>query len=316
MRTLIGLVLAVTACGGAPELARGPATLDTPFGELWYDVVGQGEGTPAILLHGGPGINSYYMNPMRELGADRPVILYDQIGSGRSTTDTGPEDWTVESFVSELEVLRDHLGLERMQLVGHSWGSILAAEYWRAHPQHVESLVFMGPALSIPEWLADVDALLLTMPDSIQAAVAEHEAAGTFEDPAYQGAVDAFYREYLARAQPWSEDLGNALNTANWDIYGTMWGPSEFTATGTLKDYDATPWIGEIDVPVLFVAGEFDEARPVTVRRQATLVPGARVSVIPGAAHLMMHDASAETNRVVGEFLRAVDEGRDGPEPE
>lgn len=305
-RILPVFLLALSACAG-PELTRGPATLDTPFGTLWYDVVGEGTGTPAILLHGGPGINSYYLNPMRALGAGRPVILYDQIGSGRSTSDTGPDDWTVENFVAELEFLRSALGLDRVHLVGHSWGTMLAAEYWRAHPDRVESLVFMSPALSVPAWLADADTLLMTMPAEIQAAVAEHEAAGTYENPAYQAAVGAFYEAYLARSVPWSADVDSAFAFANMGIYGAMWGPSEFTATGTLKDFDATPWIGEIQVPVLFTTGEFDEARPVTVRRIAALVPGAEVAVIAGAAHLTMHDNPDETNRVVGDFLRRVD---------
>lgn len=306
MRTLAFLLLALTACADA-ELPRGPSTLETPFGELWYDVVGEGGGTPAILLHGGPGINSYYLNPMRALGADRTVVLYDQLGSGRSTSTTGPSEWTVENFVAELEALRAALGMDRVHLIGHSWGTILAAEYWRAHPEHVASMVFMSPALSIPVWLADADTLLMTLPDSIQAVVSEHEAAGTYEDPAYQDAVGVFYAAYLARAQPWSPDVDSAFAFANFDIYGTMWGPSEFTATGTLRDYDATGWIGEIDVPVLFTTGEFDEARPSTVRRQAALVPGAEMVVIPGAAHLTMHDNPDETNRVVGDFLRRVD---------
>ncbi|UCC25642.1 MAG: proline iminopeptidase-family hydrolase [Gemmatimonadales bacterium] len=306
MRYLTVLVLALSACVGA-EIPQGPSTLETPFGTLWYDVEGEGQGTPAILLHGGPGFNSYYLNPMRALGADRPVVLYDQIGSGRSTSSTGPSDWTVENFVAELETLRSALGLERVHLIGHSWGTILAAEYWRAHPEQVASMVFMSPALSIPAWLADGDTLLMTLPDSIQQVVAEHEAAGTFEDPAYQAAVGVFYEAYLARSLPWSEDVDSAFAFANLDIYGTMWGPSEFTATGTLRDYDASPWLGEIDVPALFTTGEFDEARPPTVRRIAALVPGSEMEVIPGAAHLTMHDAPEATNQVVRDFLRRVD---------
>lgn len=306
MRYVPILLLAVSACAG-DQTPRGPSTLATPFGELWYDLVGEGTGTPAVLLHGGPGFNSYYLNPMRELGADRPVVLYDQIGSGRSTTDTGPEAWTVENFVAELEALRSALGFDRMHVVGHSWGTILAAEYWRAHPEHVASLVFMSPALSIPAWLADADTLLMAMPGPVQEAVRVHEAAGTYDAPAYLDAVTAFYGEYLARAQPWSADLNSAFEAANLDIYGAMWGPSEFTATGTLQDYDASAWIGGIDVPVLFTTGEFDEARPSTVRRIAALVPGAEVAVIAGAAHITMHDNPDETNRVVGDFLRRND---------
>jgi proline iminopeptidase len=306
---LTPLIVLLSACASAPELPEGPGTLATPFGRLWYNVVGQGEGTPAIFLHGGPGFNSYYLNPMAPLGNDRPVVFYDQIGSGRSHGTVDSTAWTIPNFVRELDSLRRMLGPERVHLVGHSWGTILAVEYWRAHPDNVASLVLMSPALSIPTWLADADSLLATLPDSITRVVAEHEAAGTYDDPAYQNAVMAFYTEFLARRQPWSPDLDSAFATANMDIYNHMWGPSEFTATGILLAYDATGWIGEIDVPVLFTTGEYDEARPATVRTHASLIPGSEVAIIPDAAHLTMHDNPEETNRVVREFLNRVSGG-------
>jgi len=304
---IIAIVLILTACASAPKLVQGPANLETPFGTLWYDVVGDGPGTPAILLHGGPGVNSYYMNPMRSLGADRPIIFYDQIGSGRSRSTTDSSAWTIPNFVAELDTLRRALGLDRVHLIGHSWGTILAAEYWRAHPQHVASITFMSQSLDIPAWIADADTLLMTLPDSIQKAVSKHEADGTYDDPEYQNAVTLFYSEFLARKQPWSPDIDSAFMFANMGIYQYMWGPSEFTGTGTLKNYDATGWIGQIDIPVLFTTGEYDEARPGTVRRVASLIPGAEVAIIPGAGHLTMQDNADETNRVVADFLRRVE---------
>ena len=87
-----------------------------------------------------------------------------------------------------------------------------------------------------------------------------------------------------------------------------MWGPSEFTATGTLRDFDVTDSLSLITVPTLFMTGEYDEARPPTVERHANLVSGSELAVISGAAHVTMHDNPEETIRVVREFLRGVDE--------
>lgn len=89
-----------------------------------------------------------------------------------------------------------------------------------------------------------------------------------------------------------------------------MWGPSEFTATGTLRDFDVTDSLSLIEVPTLFLTGEHDEARPATVRYSASLVPGANFGVIPDAAHLTMQDNPEETVRVIREFLRRVDRSR------
>lgn len=85
-----------------------------------------------------------------------------------------------------------------------------------------------------------------------------------------------------------------------------MWGPSEFTATGTLADFDVTDSLSMIALPTLFTTGEHDEAAPATVRWYASLMPNAEVAIIPGAAHLTMQDAPQENVRVVRQFLRRV----------
>ena len=92
-----------------------------------------------------------------------------------------------------------------------------------------------------------------------------------------------------------------------------MQGPSEFTITGTLKQYDATPFLKSVKVPVLFTVGEFDEADPPTVKRQAQMTPGAKYAVISNAAHIVEWDNPEETNRVVRDFLKSVDSTKPTP---
>ena len=72
--------------------------------------------------------------------------------------------------------------------------------------------------------------------------------------------------QYLARKLPWSPDADSTFAQLSTMVYGHMWGPSEFTATGTLQDYDRSDRLGEITIPTLFTTGRYDEARPVTVR--------------------------------------------------
>ena len=147
------------------------------------------------------------------------------------------------------------------------------------------------------------------MPDSIQDAVARHEAAGTFEAPEYQAAVLAFYERYLSRRLPWSADVDSTFARFSATVYGYIWGPSEFTSTGTLRDYDRTDRLGELTVPTLFTTGRHDEARPGTVEYYRSLVPGAELAILEHSAHLTMQDEPEENVRIVREFLRRV-EGR------
>lgn len=294
-----------TACAtDTPDLSPREGFLDVPGGRVWYRIAGTGSGTPLVLLHGGPGFTSHYLNPLAALGDERPVIFYDQLGSGRSTHTTDSTLWTIEAFVTELDSLRRALGLREVHLLGHSWGTMLGTQYVLAHPDAgVRSLILSSPALSAARWMTDADSLLGTMPDSIQRIVATHEEAGTFDSPEYQAAVNAYYERFVYRTPP-GPDIDSAFAGANLALYTYMWGPSEFTATGTLTDFDVTDSLGMIPLPTLFTTGEFDEAPPSTVREHASLMPNAEVAIIRGAAHLTMQDAPEENVRVIREFLR------------
>jgi len=300
----------------APTSTRSAAQADTPRegrlavqgGSIWYRVSGEGRGTPVILLHGGPGYSSFYLKPLEALGNDRPVVRYDQLGGGRSDRTSDTTLFTIAHFVGELEALRAHLGYERVHLVGHSWGTILAFEYYRAHPEHVASLTLESPALDIPTWERNARRMVGTLPDSMQRAIRVHEADGTFDAPEYQAAVGEFMQRFVMR-RPVQADLDSLMSTVNADLYNYMQGPSEFTITGTLKRYNVAPLLGSVRVPTLYTVGEYDEAGPPTVRHFAELTPGARVVVIPGAAHLTQWDAPEANVAALRDFLRSVDAG-------
>ena len=288
------------------KLKPGEGYINVTGGKVWYKIVGSGDKTPLLLLHGGPGVPSYYLNPMASLSDERPVIFIDQLGCGRSDRITDTSLMTIESYVNQLKQIHDALGLKDYYLFGHSWGTILAVEYYFAHPEGLKALILSGPALDIPRWSKDADTLIATLPDTIQTAIRENEKNGTYDSPQYGQAVDYYYKLYLARKQPWSSDLDSAFSKIGENVYMHMDGPSEFTLTGNLRDYDATGKLGKIDVPTLFIGGEFDEARPSTVKYYASLVPNSKVEIIPDAGHLSMQDNPEYNNEIIGEFLNAL----------
>ena len=291
---------------GAASLPAGEAFLAVPDGRIWYKKSGASAGTPVILVHGGPGFNSFYLKPLEALGDERPVVRYDQLGSGKSDKLSDTAAFTIQHFVRELDSLRASLRYDRVHLLGHSWGSILVLEYYRAHPEHVASLTLASAALDLPTWQKNARRLLTTLSDSAQKAIRTREAEKKYDAPDYQAALQEFYGKYVWR-RPVEADLDSTFKTANEAIYNYMQGPSEFTIVGTLKSYDATPFLPNVKVPTLYTVGEFDEADPPTVKRFASRTPGARVAVIPTAAHITTWDNPAEMTRVVREFLRAAD---------
>jgi len=274
------------ACAAAESTVERQGFIDVEGGPVWYKAVGAGPGIPLLVLHGGPGGTSCNYSILDPLGAERPVIRYDQLGTGRSGRPDDPSLWTVEHFVEELDTVRRVLGLEQMHLLGQSWGGALAAAYViEKGTDGIVSLTLSSPLLSTPQWVADANLLRAQLPAEVQQTLTEHEQAGTIDSEAYQEASKVFYERHVyAGPKPTPPE---ACDGAPWNpvIYEYMWGPTEFNATGTLLDFDVTPRLGEIDIPTLFITGEFDEARPETIESFQALVPGARFEVIEGAAH-------------------------------
>ena len=152
----------ILACSGVPEekmtrheLAPGEGFIDVEGGRVWYEIAGSGSETPLRLLHGGPGATSGYLDPLRRLADERPVVFYDQLGCGKSDRPDDQSLWTVARFLRELQQVRDALELNEVHILGHSWGTMLAAEYMLTKPSGVKSLILASPALSIPRWLED-----------------------------------------------------------------------------------------------------------------------------------------------------------------
>ncbi len=152
--SLLTVILAGCADAG---LSPTEGYVDVEGGRVWFRIVGSGNATPLVLLHGGPGAPSHYLNPLEQISEDRPVIFYDQLGAGRSDRPTDTTLWRVDRFVDELAQLRSALGLDEVHILGHSWGAMLAMDYMLTEPDGVKSIIFASPALNVKRW-TDIDA--------------------------------------------------------------------------------------------------------------------------------------------------------------
>lgn len=276
-------------------------------GKIWYRIFGEGKGTPIMMLHGGPGGTSRSFYQFEEIGKDRPIVIFDQLGGGRSDYHTDSSLLTVDNFVEQVEAVRKELGLTSFYLHGHSWGTALALEYYLKYPQAVKAISFNSPYFSTKVWKADADTLIASLPDSIQQYIKTGEQTHTFDSPEYQRANTFFAKNFGLRTERKKSELDTAEAKSNKFIYRYMWGPTEFTATGSLLNYDRIESLRTIKVPVLFITGEFDEARPQTVQRFQQMVPGAKLAVIPNAGHSTMHDNKEENIKVLKAFLAEVE---------
>ena len=297
----------------SPSIEHMPRSgmIDVTGGRVWYQIFGQGDGIPLLALHGGPGMTSYYLTELRRMGVDRPVIIYDQLGCGRSDRPDNPDLWTVERFVEELGQVRSALGLAKVHLLGHSWGTMLATEYMATDPEGVVSLILASPAISVERWLADANRLKENLPVEIKSAIDNHEAAGTTDSPEYQDATMAFYRRHFNRQDPWRLEMDSMFQHMGVQVYSTMWGPSEFHATGNLKNFERADYLSQIELPTLLTGGRYDEATPETVAWYASLMPDARLHIFEHSAHMAMLEEPEAFTAVVGAFIETVEKKSD-----
>jgi proline iminopeptidase len=243
------------------------------------------------------------------LATERPIIFYDQLGSGNSDRPTDTTLWKTERFVNEIDQLREALHLDELHILGHSCGSTFLIEYLvTKKPKGIKSVIFSSPMLSTPDWIADAKWLVSRLPASIKDTINKYERLKNYSAPAYHTATDSFYARHLIRTQwPYPSDACRNSGRSNDTIYNYMWGPTEFTATGTLLNFDRTADLRTIKEPILFVTGEYDEARPETMYRYQKLSNHAVVEIIDEAAHATMIDQPKKLAQAINRFLKRVE---------
>ena len=140
--------------------------------QVWYRIVGDHDGPgklPLLCLHGGPGATHDYLEPLEAIAATgRRVAFYDQLGNGNSARPNDPSLWTVALFVEELGKMRHALGLDRVHILGQSWGGMLAMEYALTQPAGLASLILADSPASAPQWITEINRLRAELPPDVR----------------------------------------------------------------------------------------------------------------------------------------------------
>lgn len=287
--------------------------IEVTGGKVWYQLNSlESKRTPVIVLHGGPGSSHYSMQGLKVLSEQRPVIFYDQLGCGKSERPTDRNLWKLERFVEEFGQIRRALSLDEVHILGHSWGTTLAAAYMLTNPVGIKSVIFSSSCLSAPLWAEDQERNRQKLPKGVQDTLKRCEEQGTTDSQEYKDATHEFNKRFVCRLDPWPEFLKKGAHLKNPEVYNIMWGPSEFHVTGNLKDFDCTTRLKEIKVPTLYTCGRYDEATPETTEYYHNLTPNSSFHVFENSAHMPYLEETEEYLNVVGEFLIKVDNTASG----
>lgn len=282
--------------------------------QVWYAVIGEETARPGKLpllcLHGGPGACHDYLESLAAMADDgRVVIFYDQLGCGNSDHPDDPSMCTVPLFVEEVDVVRRALGLDRIHLLGQSWGGMLAMEYALTQPKGVASLTVASSPASMVQWVAEANRLRADLPPDVQATLIRHEADGTTQAPEYLAAMMVFYTRHVIRTQPMPDSVARSFAKLEaWpQVYHTMNGPSEFHVVGNLKTWDIISRLPEIRLPTLVTSGRYDEATPLIAETIQRGIKGAEWVLFEHSSHMAHVEEADRYRAVLGGFLAKHD---------
>lgn len=330
------LLSLLVACSDTAMLAQAPAAAPMPDPELKPALVQQGhlagadnvrlfyrrvgEGSDFIvLLHGGPGATLENGAFLGDALGDKKhtVIMYDQRGGGRSDVVKDPSMLTAASHVRDVEAVREHFHIQKMNLIGISWGSVLAALYADAHPERVARMVFLDPMYPADKPYSQ------QRDEKIESLIAPKDAArlkeienewGTASDDRIRAMCMERFRILLGPYffNPSSYDASRPETTiAGREIAGLCGVPPAAirnldlvadAAMNSLGDFDLRPMLAKLKVPVLVVEGEKTNVPLDATREWVKAIPGARLLLIPGAGHMALEE-KPEAVQEIGAFL-------------
>ena len=295
------LWIALVLCGQTAFAQDGSFTRDGV--QLFYRT--SGSGAPIIFLSGGPGFTVDYMVPVSEfVPASYQRVFYEQRGTGRSKVATmTAENMTMEHVVADLEALRLHLKQERLFLVGHSWGGMLAMAYAAAHPDRIDRMILIGPGgptLEFAEWFNDNIRMRLRSED-LEAERYWTEAPKRGVDPDKAGleqvrAITPGYFFERAKGLAFASQLPDGTLTlrVNALLFGDM-------STG----YDSRPGLRQLDRPVLIVQGHQDPVGSKTAEDIRSAIKSSALTYLNQCGHFPWLEQPDAFRRILAEFFQS-----------
>lgn len=274
--------------------------------KTYYRIVDGGDKTPLICLHGGPGSTHNYFEVLDCIAkTGRKVIMYDQLGCGKSFVEGHDELWNQDTWMEELVALMEYLNIESCHLLGQSWGGMLAIAYAiEKKSVRLKSLILSSTLSSASLWAKEQHRMISFMSDDEQRAILSED----YESDQYQLANEHFMQ--LHCAGPFDENTPECVKRekkAGARAYLIGWGPNEYTPLGTLKDFEYTNRLNEIQVPALIISGTNDLCTPLVAKTMYDGIKNAKWHLMPGCRHMCFVDDHDTYCHNLEDWLASVD---------
>jgi proline-specific peptidase len=287
--------------------------MSKPLAWLFYRSFGDGlrKGT-VLCLHGGPGGSQDNLSSLSRLtGHGFRVVMYDQLGCGKSQAPTDRMLYSVDRYAEEVEGVRHTLRLGKVHLWGGSWGAFLSVAYAVKHSDNLRSLLPSSGTSSVPVCIKEFMRLRAELPKRIRGALEKYEAADDYSNVNYLRALEYVYKKHVCRLDPWPPQLRSPLERrlgggGPSPVYRLMWGENEFFPTGNLRYWDITDRLDSVVCPTLITCGEYDEVTPKNSELLREGIANSKMVVFKNCSHTSRYEDPERFFSTVSDFLEGV----------
>jgi proline iminopeptidase len=278
---------------------------------LFYRSFGDGQRGTVLALHGGPGLTHDYLTPLADLVVSGyRVVLYDQLGCGRSERPESYRGYTIRRGAEEADELRRRLRLGRVHLLGHSYGGALALETALRHSEGLKSLVVSSGFASMDTLWRGFRKRVAQLSPANRQAYLRADRSGV-ETKASARASEEFRRRFSEHLENQPYELWKSFRLANPRIAAAMGFSAKRTIddgfqSGTMAGWDVTRKLSRLRMPVLVLVGEYDHCVPACAREIHRAIPRSRLVVARGEGHMPMFENRDRFTSVLRGFLDSV----------
>ena len=280
---------------------------------IWYEEFGKGE--PLMIVHGGPGASHDYFLPyLVPLARQNRLIFIDERGSGKSEKLDDVKKYTVENMAEDIEAVRKALGLGRINLLGHSYGGVLALAYALKYQENLKHLILCSTFASTSEMNGVFEKIKDNMTPELRDRIDRMESEGLYghglpyEQNRYTqdymiAAWGEGYFPYLYQRKP-DPSYDPTSEGFAWDLYREMWGSDgEYIIDGNLKSVEYVDKLHTIKVPTLVNCGDHDECAPSLSEEMHEKIPGSKLVIFPDSGHMTFVDQPVLFLKTIESFL-------------
>jgi proline iminopeptidase len=298
MHRLLATLLLLSSSALAQQSPASTGMIPTPEVDLAYETYGAaGNATPVIVANGGPGLSHIYMlqnDVWTRISHNRQIVFYDQRGTGKSKQVKPDASWGMDAQVADMEAIRAKFGFQKFDLVGDSYGGLLAMAYASAHPEHIEKLILSDSAA--PAWKDIVRVLPDVFPDVLEQIAAREKDSASSPNAADQRIRDHFLMLF------YSEANRDAYLAGVKDLGSTP--PVSAAVQKATRTLDLTPELPKFKFPTLVITGRYDmNVAPLTAWNIYKAIPGAKFVVFEKSGHLPSYEEPDKYVTVVNQFF-------------